>query len=219
MRDVQDHYFRQAKRDGYRSRAAYKLTEILDRKRLLTQGARVLDVGAAPGSWSQVLGRKLGARGQIVAIDLKPIDPSGLGDNVSVVEGDITEATLEDLGGMPFDLIVSDMAPDTTGNPFGDHHRSVRLCNTLLDRAAEWLVEGGALVMKVFEGEVYRELLARAAREFEKAKGFKPAASRTESVEMFIIATGYRGPTADDGEQAAPADQLPKRKPSSGWSD
>lgn len=218
MRDVQDHYFRQAKRDGYRSRAAYKLTEILDRKRLLTQGARVLDVGAAPGSWSQVLGRKLGARGQIVAIDLKPIDPSGLGDNVSVVEGDVTEATLEDLGGMPFDLIVSDMAPDTTGNPFGDHHRSVRLCNTLLDRATEWLVEGGALVMKVFEGEVYRELLARTAREFEKAKGFKPAASRTESVEMFIIATGYRGPTEGDEEQAAPADQLPKRKPSSGWS-
>jgi 23S rRNA (uridine2552-2'-O)-methyltransferase len=218
VRDVQDHYFRQAKRDGYRSRAAYKLTEILDRKRLLTQGARVLDVGAAPGSWSQVLGRKLGARGQIVAIDLKPIDPSGLGDNVSVVEGDVTEATLEDLGGMPFDLIVSDMAPDTTGNPFGDHHRSVRLCNTLLDRATEWLVEGGALVMKVFEGEVYRELLARTAREFEKAKGFKPAASRTESVEMFIIATGYGGPTEGDEEQAAPADQLPKRKPSSGWS-
>lgn len=213
MREVQDHYFKQAKRDGYRSRAAYKLIEILDKKKVIARGDRVLDVGAAPGSWSQVLARRLGPRGVIVAIDLKVIDQSGLPENVSLIVGDLTEASLEELGGLPFQAIVSDMAPDTTGDRFGDHHRSVRLCHTLLDRANVWLAPGGSLVMKVFEGEAYRDLLDRMKNLFESAKGFKPKASRSESVEMFLIARGF---TPGDAP-ADPADQLPTRKPSSGW--
>jgi 23S rRNA (uridine2552-2'-O)-methyltransferase len=215
VREVQDHYFKQAKRDGYRSRAAYKLIEILDRKRLITRGERVLDAGAAPGSWCQVLERKLGPRGTIVGIDLKPIDGSGLGKNVHLVVGDLQEASLEELGGVPFNTIVSDMAPDTTGDHFGDHHRSIRLCHMLLDRAPAWLAPGGNLVMKVFEGEAYRDLLDRTNRLFEKAKGFKPAASRSESVEMFVVAQGF----TPVEEAQDPSDSLPKRKPSTGWGD
>lgn len=213
MREVQDHYFKQAKRDGYRSRAAYKLVEILDKKKVIARGDRVLDVGAAPGSWSQVLARRLGPGGVIVAIDLKVIDQSGLPENVLLIVGDLTEASLEELGGLPFQAIVSDMAPDTTGDRFGDHHRSVRLCHTLLDRANVWLAPGGNLVMKVFEGEAYRDLLDRMKEMFESVKGFKPKASRSESVEMFLIARGFT-----PGEVTVdPADRIPTRKPSTGW--
>ena len=214
MRDVQDHYFKQAKREGYRSRAAYKLIEIDERKKILRSGQRVLDLGAAPGSWSQVAARRVGRRGEVVGIDLKLIDPTGVPENVRFIECDLREVSFEELGGLPFDVIVSDMAPDTTGDPFGDHHRSMRLCHDLLDRSANWLKPGGNLVMKVFEGEAYRDLLDRVQNEFEKGKGFKPKASRTESVEMFVVAHGYQGSSEDEETEHPP---LPPRKPSSGW--
>lgn len=214
MREVQDHYFRQARREGYRSRAAYKLIEIDEKKKVLRRGGCALDVGAAPGSWCQVLSRRLGPRAEIVGIDLKSIESSGLGKNVRILEGDVNEVSFEELGGHPFDVIVSDMAPDTTGDPFGDHHRSIRLCNGLLDHAQVWLKRDGNLVMKVFEGEAYRDLLDRVGREFQKAKGFKPAASRSESVEMFIVAHGYQGKSLATSEEEG---SLPPRKPSKGW--
>ena len=216
MREVHDHYFKQARREGYRSRAAYKLIDIDDRKKVIRRGARVLDVGAAPGSWCQVLAKRVGPRGVVVGFDLKPIDASGLAEHVRVFEADANAVDLEELGGHPFDAIVSDMAPDTTGDPFGDHHRSVRLCEMLLARCGAWLKPGGNLIMKVFEGEAYRNLLEQTSNVFEKAKGFKPAASRAESVEMFIVAHGYKGPDKD-----APPDErdaLPTRRPSRGWS-
>lgn len=221
MREVQDHWFRKAKDEGYRSRAAYKLLEIDERKRLLRRGARVLDAGAAPGSWIQVVAERVGPQGEVVAIDLKPIDPTGLPRGVRLVEGDLTTTPLEELGGRPFDVIVSDMAPDTTGDPSGDHFRSARLCHTLLDRAPDWLRRGGNLVMKVFEGSDYPELLKRAGRLFEEAKGFKPKASRPESVEMYIVCHGYRGTpaahSAAEGEGEADPHAPPRRKPSAGW--
>ncbi|MCH2160250.1 MAG: RlmE family RNA methyltransferase [Phycisphaerales bacterium] len=212
MREVQDHYFREARREGYRSRAAYKLIEIDTRRKVMSHGDRVLDCGAAPGSWSQVAARRIGSRGRVVAIDLKEIDPANLPPTVDLLQGDLREVPIEELGGRPFDVIVSDMAPDTTGDPFGDHHRSVRLCQELLDRAGILLRPGGNLVMKVFEGEAYRELLDRASNEFERAKGFKPKASRSESVEMFIVCHGYQGPASTDEQH-----ELPSRKPSRGW--
>ena len=107
-------------------------------------------------------------------MDLKAIDPAGLPENVELHEADLCELDLASLGGEPFDVMLSDMAPDTTGDPFGDHHRSIRLCNVLLDRVPEWLRPGGNLVMKVFEGEAYRDLLVRANGLFQKVKGFKP---------------------------------------------
>lgn len=215
MRDVQDYFFKLAKEEGYRSRAAYKLLEIDRRKHVMRRGDRVLDAGAAPGSWSQVASTIVGPRGLVVAVDLKAIDPADYPPNVKLLQADLRELTLEQLGGKPFDAIISDMAPDTTGDPSGDHFVSARLCNALLDLAGTWLKIGGNLVMKVYEGADYPTLVRRAERLFDDAKGFKPKASRAESVEMFVICHGYRGPKPP--RQTAEDDFLPKRKPSNGW--
>ncbi|MFO0827983.1 MAG: RlmE family RNA methyltransferase [Phycisphaerales bacterium] len=215
MREVQDHYFRLAKEEGYRSRAAYKFIEIDERKHILRRGDRVLDAGAAPGSWAQVAAARVGPRGEVVGVDLKAIDPRGYPANVRMLQGDLRDVTLEELGGEPFDAIISDMAPDTTGDPSGDHFVSARLCNDLLDRAGDWLRRGGNLVMKVYEGADYPRLLRRAAGLFDDAKGFKPKASRAESVEMYIVCHGFKGPKPP--RTVAESDFLPKRKPSAGW--
>lgn len=215
MKEVQDHWFRLAKEEGYRSRAAFKLTEIDDRKRIIRRGDRVLDAGAAPGSWTQVAAERVGPRGFVVAIDLKEINGGGYPSNVHILRGDLRDTTLEDLGGERFDSVISDMAPDTTGDPMGDALRSARLCQDLLDRAVLWLRPGGNLVMKVFEGGEYPELLKRAQRMFEEARGFKPKASRAESVEMFIVCHGFRG--VDGRVPVTGEELLPKRKPSKGW--
>lgn len=217
MREVQDHYFRQAKREGYVSRAAYKLIEIDDRKKILRKGDRVLDCGAAPGSWLQVASQRVGPKGTVVGIDLQPIR-LGL-PNVRTVVSDFTtiqpaalvqlacEATSPSGSGSSsvavatssepaskamFDVILSDMAPNTSGDPSGDHFRSVRLCDALLDRCSALLRSGGNLVMKAFEGEAYPDLLKRTAAMFDAAKGFKPKASRSESREMYIVASGFK---------------------------
>lgn len=194
MKEVQDHFFRLAKERGFRARSAFKLIEIDERYKLLRPGQRVLDVGAAPGSWTQVAAAKLGPRGRLVAIDLKPIDPKGLPQTVECIQGDLSEIEPERFAAPSFDLVLSDMAPDTTGVPSGDSAVSVRLCHALLDRAEAWLRVGGSLVMKVFEGAEYPALLRRAQKMFEAAKGFKPKSSRAESVEMFIVCQRLRPP-------------------------
>jgi 23S rRNA (uridine2552-2'-O)-methyltransferase len=199
VREVQDHWFREAKRQGYRSRAAFKLIEIDDRRKIVAKGDVVLDAGAAPGSWCQVVAKRVGPKGRVVGVDLKRIDRHLMPENVDLIEGDLREFDPMSLGIERFDTVLSDMAPDTTGDPFGDHHRSVRLCHDLLDRCRVWLRPGGNLVMKVFEGEAYRDLLDRAAGMFEKVKGFKPKASRGESVEMFVVCQGHR-PEPDPAE-------------------
>ncbi|MDZ4754051.1 MAG: RlmE family RNA methyltransferase [Phycisphaerae bacterium] len=215
MKEVQDHWFKLAKDEGYRSRAAYKLLEIDERKHVLRRGDRVLDAGAAPGSWAQVAADRIGLKGVVYAVDLKPIDPNGFPPNVKRLHADLRDISLDDVGGKPFDVILSDMAPNTTGDPGGDHFQSVRLCNELIDRCGTWLRRGGHLVMKVFEGQEYPVLLKRCVRLFDEAKGFKPKASRAESVEMFIVCHRYGGPRPE----RTPAEQsfLPKRKPSTGW--
>ena len=219
MRDVQDHYFHLAKKEGYLSRAAYKLIEIDDRKNVLRKGDHVLDCGAAPGSWLQVAVKRVGPKGAVVGIDLKPINHRFEQPNLRVVRGDFTTTPPEALVNLAgdsaglFDVILSDMAPNTTGDPFSDHHQSVRLCHALLDACAALLRQGGSLIMKVFEGEAYPELLKRAGTMFQTAKGFKPKASRSESREMYIVATEYR----PQARAAADPSSVIKPKPSAGW--
>lgn len=217
-RELHDHYFKQAKRDGYRSRAAYKLIEIDERRSVLSKGSRVLDCGAAPGSWIQVVVKRIGPRGRIVGIDLQPLDHGLASDSVTILEGDLRETPaatlLEPIGGARFDVVLSDMAPNTTGDRTIDHHGSIRLCQAVLDRCRDVLADGGNLVMKVLEGEAYPELIERTRKAFEKVKGFKPKASRGDSTEMFVIAHGYRGAASDPViEDVA----LPKKRPSAGW--
>jgi 23S rRNA (uridine2552-2'-O)-methyltransferase len=224
MRQVQDHFFRLAKQEGYLSRAAYKLIEIDDRKHVLRRGDLVLDCGCAPGSWLQVASRRVGERGLVVGLDLQPIAPK-IAANVRTFEGDLTAFATEELlraaGGRRFDVIISDMAPNTSGDPQGDHFRSVRLCESLLDRAGALLREGGNLVMKVYEGAGYSDLLKRSERLFERARGFKPEASRKESREMYIVAHGWRGEDArHNNPRPVDVNVLAPRRPSSpssGW--
>ena len=212
MKEVQDHWFRKAKEDGYRARSAYKLLAIDERFRILKRGMRVLDAGAAPGSWTQVASKIIGELGEIVAVDLKDIDPRGLAKNVRLMRGDLRKISLADFGGY-FDVMLSDMAPDTTGVPMADAAISVRLCHSLLDLAKEVLKVRGDLVMKVFEGEGYLELLARAKNIFVEAQGYKPSSSRAESVEMFIVCGDYKGRKFD---QATITTRV-KPPPGPGW--
>ena len=221
MREVQDHYFRQAKAEGYVSRAAYKLLEINERKKTLHKGDRVLDCGAAPGSWLQVAAKIVGPKGIVIGIDLQPIRALPGLSNVRTMQGDFTAVEPDELlkltgdASRLFDVIISDMAPNTSGDPSGDHHRSVRLCQSLLDRASKLLRDGGNLVMKVFEGEAYPDLVQRSASMFESARGYKPKASRSESAEMYIIASGLKVAAARHAEHASQS--LPRQRPSSGW--
>jgi 23S rRNA (uridine2552-2'-O)-methyltransferase len=218
MRELHDHYFREAKREGYLSRAAYKLIEIDDKKKVLRLGDRVLDCGCAPGSWLQVAAKRVGSRGMVVGIDLEPVKLRTA--NVQAVEGDFTAIEARSLlapSGDLFDVILSDMAPATTGDPGGDHHRSVRLCHAVLDRCAELLKPSGNLVMKVFEGEAYPELLKRSAAIFDVSRGYKPKASRSESAEMYIVGLGHK-PATDSGQQNVCVEQS-KATRSTGWAE
>jgi 23S rRNA (uridine2552-2'-O)-methyltransferase len=212
-RTLHDHFFKKAKDEGYLARSAYKLIEINERKRLFGSGARVLDLGCAPGAWLQVAAEIAGPRGRIVGIDLKEIREV-IAPNVTTIRGDIykTDAAtlLAPAGGM-FDAVLSDMAPDTTGH--GDHFLSVRLCRRVLDLLPALLRPGGNLTMKVFEGEEYPQLLRDTAAMFALVKGFKPKASREVSVEMYIVAHGYRPPApAPDTRSRAAAPAVPHRK-------
>ncbi len=208
-RDIQDHYFKLAKKQGYHSRAAFKLIEIDDRKSILHKGDAVLDCGAAPGSWTQVVLERIGRRGRIVAVDLQPIMTAGE-DRLQTMQGDFNliepsellefiagRSAAEDAPPRRFDVLLSDMAPSTTGDRLIDHYGSIRLCEAVLDRAREVLRPGGRTAMKVFEGEAYPELLQRCKAEFKTVKGFRPKASRNESIEMFIVADGFRPPPTD----------------------
>lgn len=192
QRELHDFFFKEAKRKGYRSRAAYKLSEIADKRNVLQKGDVVLDLGAAPGSWLQVVSERIGEHGKVVGVDLKEIE-EGLPFNVVTIQEDVTLLTTEVLSSVlgsnfrGFDSILSDMAPSTTGTKTVDHHGSVNLCHTALDLSAKLLKPHGNLVMKVLEGEAYPELLKRSANCFELAKGYKPKASRAISTEMFIV--------------------------------
>lgn len=192
-REIQDHWFKEAKRQGFRSRAAFKLIEIDDKRRILTKGRRVLDLGCAPGSWTQVAAQRTAPNGIVVGIDLQVVTGSFRGSPVHLLQGDaaeLSDETLEELGldpSSPFDVLLSDMAPSTTGSRDTDHYGSMRLCNLVLDLAAMRLSSGGDLIMKMFEGPGSKDLLERARSMFETVRPAKPKASRSVSREMFIV--------------------------------
>lgn len=189
-----DPYVRQAQRDGYRSRAAYKLAEIDAEARLVKPGHRIVDLGAAPGAWSQYLARQMGRTGTIVALDLLPVEPI---DGVSIVAGDFRdEATLaaleRRLGGEPLDAVVSDMAPNLSGVAAVDSARMADLVELAVDFAARHLKPGGALVCKVFHGSGYSQLVERFKAQFRTVKAIKPKASRPKSAETFLLGIGLK---------------------------
>jgi 23S rRNA (uridine2552-2'-O)-methyltransferase len=193
-RQLNDPYVARAKREGYRSRAAFKLLEIDEKYNILKPGQRVVDLGAAPGGWSQIAAKKVGAKGKVVGIDLLPIDPMA---GVEFIQLDFLDESAPDklielLGG-PADVVMSDMAANTTGHKKTDHLRIMGLAEAAIYFAREILAPGGVFVAKVFQGGTESQLLADLKRDFAVVRHVKPAASRADSAELYVLATGFRG--------------------------
>ena len=194
---LHDAYFKRAKAEGYVARSAYKLLEIQERRRLMRAGDLVLDLGCAPGSWVQVASRIVGARGRMLGVDLQPADRgvgaanvrTEVGDVFGVGAGQLMEWNLGDR----FDVVLSDMAPSTSGAGPTDHFRSIGLCQLVLALCPGVLRGGGSLAMKVFEGEAYQDLLGETRALFREVRGLKPKATRDVSREMYVLATGFTG--------------------------
>ena len=196
-RQLNDPYVAQAKRDGYRSRAAYKLIEIDDKHRLLKPGMTVVDLGAAPGGWSQIAAKRVGAaegKGKVIAIDLleMPEIPGVQFAQLDFHANDAPEKLTAMMGGHA-DIVMSDMAANTTGHRKTDQLRIVGLVEIAAAFAAEVLNPGGAFLAKVFQSGADAELLAQLKRDFAVVKHVKPAASRQDSAERYVLATGFRG--------------------------
>jgi 23S rRNA (uridine2552-2'-O)-methyltransferase len=221
-RKLHDKYFLQAKADGYLARSAYKLKEIQERGRMIRHGSRVLDLGCAPGSWIQVAVELVGHKGRIVGIDLQEIR-EGFPPNVRTLVGDafttdpsvlIAAATAEGEQPRPFDAVISDMAPNTSGH--GDDLLSARLCRRVLEILPGVLKPGGHMTMKIFEGAEHPLVLRETQALFRDAKSFKPHACRDVSRETYIVAYGYTGATART--KPTPGGLAPARPaPKPGW--
>jgi 23S rRNA (uridine2552-2'-O)-methyltransferase len=196
-RQLNDPYVAQARREGYRSRAAYKLIEIDDKYKMLKRGERIVDLGAAPGGWSQVAAARVGAhegRGRVLAIDLLALDPI---EGVEFRQMDFHDRTAPDqlrewLGGLA-DGVLSDMAANATGHRKTDQLRIIGLVELAADFASEILAPGGFFLAKVLQGGAEGELLARLKRDFGTVRHLKPKASRADSAELYLLATGFRG--------------------------
>jgi 23S rRNA (uridine2552-2'-O)-methyltransferase len=196
-RQLNDPYVAAARAEGYRSRAAFKLAELDDRFHFLKPGARVVDLGAAPGGWSQVAAMRVGAdkgRGKVVALDVLAITPL---TDVSILQADMNDETTPGrlraalLG--PADVVLSDMAAPTTGDRATDHLRVVQLCDAAFEFAQEVLAPGGSFISKVFQGGTEKTLLDRLKRHFVSVRHVKPKASRAESPEVYVVALGFKG--------------------------
>ncbi|HTT16630.1 MAG TPA: RlmE family RNA methyltransferase [Thermoplasmata archaeon] len=186
-----DPYYRAAQREGLRSRAAYKLEYLDQRFRLLRPGFRVLDLGAAPGGWSLVAAAAVGARGDVVAVDLRSLEPIA---GVRTVRGRVGDAGLASrLGSAPFDLVLSDLSPRISGAYATDHARSVALAREGFALARSVLAVGGSFVAKVFDGDLVEGLAQELAAVFERVQRTKPPASREASSELYLVARGFRG--------------------------
>jgi 23S rRNA (uridine2552-2'-O)-methyltransferase len=188
-----------AKREGYRSRAAFKLAEIDDKFHLLKKGARVVDLGAAPGGWSEIAARRIGAGGKVVALDILDMKPI---PGVEFIKLDFLDAAAPErlkavLGGQA-DVVLSDMAANATGHRQTDHLRIMALAEAAAHFAREVLAPGGSFLCKVLQGGTETALLAELKRDFSSVKHIKPPASRTDSAELYLLARGFRGKAAGD---------------------
>lgn len=193
-RHFKDEYVKRAHREGARSRAGYKLAELDRRDRLFKPGMVVVDLGAAPGGWSEYSARRTAPGGRIIALDVLPIAPIA---GVEILQGDFTESTVLDLlmeriGDAKVDLVMSDMAPNISGIGLADQARSVYLAELALDFAAKTLGPGGTLLVKGFQGEGFPSLYARMRRAFTQFHARKPKASRAESREVYLLGKGYK---------------------------
>ena len=198
QRQLNDPYVEEARRQGYRSRAAFKLIEIDDKERILKPGARVLDLGAAPGGWTQVAVDRVGPEGRVVAVDMLDMEPV---PGAAVLKLDFLDADapgrIEEALGGPVDVVLSDMAAPTTGHRQTDHLRTMALFEAGYDFALTVLKPGGAFLSKVFRGGTEAQLLQQMRQRFETVKHTKPPASRKESVELYVLASGFRGGRAE----------------------
>lgn len=190
----QERYFQKAKQEGYRARSAYKLLQIQERFRVVRRGDVVVDLGAAPGSWSQVVVDLAGERGKIIALDLQPIEPI---PGVVTIVGDMTDPVVQaqviEAAGGRANVVLSDAAPSTTGVKLRDHVLSIELASAAFEVARELLVPKGSMVLKVFEGEDLPDLIRAVKLAFHPVKVHTPAATRNESWESFIVARGFKG--------------------------
>ena len=197
-RQLNDPYVARAKREGYRSRAAFKILEIDDKFKLFKPGGRVVDLGAAPGGWAQVAAKRVQSeegRGKVIGIDLLPIDaiPGVVFEQMDFNDEDAPDRLKAMLGG-PADVVMSDMAANTTGHKKTDHLRIIGLAELAVAFAREVLAPNGAFVAKVFQGGLETALLNDLKRDFATVRHVKPAASRADSSELYVLATGFRGP-------------------------
>lgn len=192
-RTRKDHFHKRARQRGFRARAVFKLEEIDDKLGLVTRGARVLDLGCFPGSWLQYCREQAGDAGSFVGMDRKPLDPAIPG--VRMIVGDVHEIEVAELLGdlKAFDLVLSDMAPDTSGIRHMDQARSEALFERALDIAEATLAPGGGFVGKLFQGPDFQKLVKRCRTGFETVKIIKPKGSRQQSIEQYIAARGWRG--------------------------
>lgn len=204
MKKYRDHYFLKAKKENYPARSVYKLKEIHKRFKIFRPGLKVLDLGAAPGSWSLGAAELVGEKGLVLGLDLKDTDVI-FPPQVTFMQGDIFEPSLEFSAAVdalgPFDIVMSDMAPNTTGHRSTDQARSAALIEEALYLAHTCLIKGGSFVVKFFMGPDIKAYSEELRKYFDTVKSFKPNSSRSESMESFYIAMGYRGlPPPDPGD-------------------
>ena len=194
-RHVSDPFVKKAQLDGYRSRSAYKLTELNEKDRLIRPGMRIMDLGSAPGGWSQVAGKLVGAKGRVLATDILPMEPI---KNVDFIQGDFTDEKVVEqllgwLDGGRFDLIISDIAPNLSGIDSADQAGSMYLLELALDTVRKTLKPGATFAAKMFQGTGSDDYVKELRKSFEKVLIRKPAASRKESREVYIVAKGFKG--------------------------
>jgi 23S rRNA (uridine2552-2'-O)-methyltransferase len=190
-----DPFVKQAQKDGYRSRASYKLLEIQEKDRLIRPGMSVIDLGAAPGGWSQVTSRLIGGQGRLIASDILEMDSI---PDVTFIHGDFTQdevlqRILDAVGDSHVDLVISDMAPNMSGTPAVDMPRAMFLCELALDLASRVLKPGGDFLIKIFQGEGFDVYLKDVRSKFDKVQMRKPSSSRDRSREQYLLGKGFKG--------------------------
>lgn len=190
-----DPFVKQAQKDGYRSRASYKLLEIQEKDHILKNGMTVIDLGAAPGGWSQVVSRIIGEHGRLIASDILPMDSIA---DVTFIQGDFTddkvfETLLGTINHQPVDLVISDMAPNMSGMRSVDQTKAMLLCELALDMALKVLKPGGYFLIKIFQGEGFDAYLQMVRQSFDKVQIRKPNSSRDRSREQYLLAKGFKG--------------------------